>query len=85
MLLLERRSFCKLLFSLSPSPKAWPSRGDSIGMDAPFSEAKAQEQIQGKSTGGARPKRTSHGRKSPGGRELSLLTLLITDNYSIAV
>ena len=47
-------------------------------MDAPFSEAKAQEQIRGKSTGGARPKPTSNGWESPGGRELSLIDLLIT-------
>ena len=47
-------------------------------MDAPFSTAKAQEQIRGKSTGGARPKPTSNGWESPGGRELSLIDLLIT-------
>jgi hypothetical protein len=54
MLFFSSSSRCKLLFSLSLSPKAWPSRGDSIEVDAPFSEAKAQEQIRGKSTGGAR-------------------------------
>jgi hypothetical protein len=50
MLLLWRKRFFKLRFSLSPSPKAWPSRGDSIEMDSPFSTAKAQEQIPVKST-----------------------------------
>ena len=78
MLLFSRRSCFKPRFSFSPSPKAWPSRGDSIGMDAPFSTAKAQEQIRGKSTGGARPKSTSNGWESPGRRELSLIDLLIT-------
>ena len=82
MLFPESESHFKLRFSFSPSPKAWPSRGDSIGMDAPFSTAKAQEQIRGKSTGGARPKPTSHGWKSPGRRGTITYKYV---NYSIAV
>ena len=36
MLLWLSQSVCKLLFSFSPSPKAWPSRGDSNRDGRPF-------------------------------------------------
>ena len=75
MWLEERPRLCKLLFPLRLSAKAWPSRGDSIGMDAPFSTAKDRS---GGNLQAGLVKPTSSRWESPGGKELSLLHLLIT-------
>ena len=76
MLFLSRLSRCKLLFSFSPSPKAWLGATAS-GWTPLFLRPRRRNRSGGNLQVGL-VKPTSSRWESPGGRELSLLNLLIT-------